>query len=129
MTFLFRNVLYIMSFLLTTYWRIADQPRFSSAAHVSHIMLCRISICYGNSLRQSHSWSVSKWLNVSSNFVTTCLPIILIFPCQTSWKGMLGSLLNTCGIWKIYNIWPLSSYILETVQDTHIVTMENRFVL
>jgi len=43
-------------------------PHDSPGTLVIRTMLCSASICYGISICVSHSWFVSKWLNVSGKF-------------------------------------------------------------
>jgi len=81
------------------------------------------------SVRLSHAGIVCKRLHISSTFLPSGSPTILVFPHQTGWQYSDGDITNVGveykgGVWKQNDFRPISGFISELMEDRAIVTME-----
>ena len=72
------------------------------------------------SVRSSHAGILSTPLNISSKYLPSGSPIILVFPYQTGWQYSHGDPLTgrrMQGVWKNHDFRQICRFILELMQD------------
>ena len=87
--------------------------------------LCRhaVSVCLSVCLSVTFMSSVKTNKGIFRFFTPSGSQAILVFPCQTGWRYSDGNGGAECkGVWKNHDLWPISGYISELVQNRAIVT-------